>query len=66
MRPNHQNKTNELMFLLLGEDESGGPISAVHSHRYCAKKIALFERTHNSHLMDNLNNCDSCCHEVDL
>ena len=38
MQPNHQNKTNKLMFLLLGEEESVGPISAVHSHRYCAKK----------------------------
>ena len=40
------------MFLLLDEEESVGPISAVHSHRYCAKKIALFERAHNSHLID--------------
>ena len=32
------------MFLLLGDEGSVGPISAVHSHRYCAKKIALFER----------------------
>ena len=52
MLPNHQIKTNKLMFLLLGEEESVGPISAVHSHRYCEKKIALFERAHNSHLID--------------
>ena len=38
MRPNHENKTNKLMFLQLAEEESVGPISAVHSHRYCAKK----------------------------
>ena len=38
MQPNHQNKTNKLMFLLLSEEEGVGPISAVRSHRYCAKK----------------------------
>ena len=38
MQQNHQNKTNKLMLLLLGEEEGVGPISAVHSHRYCAKK----------------------------
>ena len=43
-----QNKTNKLLLLLLGEEESVGPISAVHSHGYYAKKIAFFERAHNS------------------
>ena len=38
------------MFLLLGGEESVRPISAVHSFRYCAKKIAFFER--DSHLID--------------
>ena len=38
------------MFLLLGEEKSVGLISAVHSHRYSTKKIAFFERAHNSHL----------------
>ena len=52
MQPNHQNKTNKLMFLLLREEESVGPISTVHSHRYCAKKIASFKRAHNSDLID--------------
>ena len=52
MQPNHQSKTNKLMVLLLGEEESVGPISAVHSHGYYAKKIALYERAHNSHLID--------------
>ena len=66
MQTNHQNKTNKLMLLPLGEDESVGPIFVVHSHRYCAKKIAFFERTHNSPLIDIFNHCDSCCHEVDL
>ena len=66
MQPNHQNKTNKLMFLLLGEEESVGPISAVHFHRYCAKKIAFFEREHNSHLIDIFHHCNSCCYEVDL
>ena len=54
------------MFLLLDEDESVGPISAVHTHRYSAKKIAFFERAPNFHLIDLFNHCDSCCHEVDL
>ena len=52
MQPNHQSKTKKLMLLLLGEEESVGPISAVHSHRHCAKKIAFYERAHNSHLID--------------
>ena len=52
MQPNHQSQTNKLIFLLLGEEESVGPISAVHSHRYCAIKIAFCERAHNSHLID--------------
>ena len=41
------------MILLVGEEERVGPISAVHSHRYCAKKIAFFECVHNSNLIDN-------------
>ena len=52
MQPNHQNKTNKLMFLTLGDEESVGLISAVHSHRYYAKKIDLYERAHNSHLIN--------------
>ena len=66
MQPNHQNKTNKLMFLLLCEEENVGPISAVHSHRYYAKKIAFYERAHNTHQIDIFHHCDSCCHEVDL
>ena len=30
------------------------------------KKIAFFERAHNSHLIDIFHHCDSCCYEVDL
>ena len=42
------------MFLLLGEERIVGPISVVHSHQYCAKKIVFFERAHNfHHLIDN-------------
>ena len=54
------------MILQLAEEESVGPISAVHSHRYCARKPALSEHAHNFHLMDILNHCGNCCHEVDL
>ena len=43
-----QNKTNKLLLLLLGEEESVGPTAGVHSHGYYAKKIAFFERAHNS------------------
>ena len=52
MQPNHQNKKNKLMFFLLGEEEIVGTISAVHFYRYCAKKIAFFERARNSHVID--------------
>ena len=30
------------------------------------KKIAVFERAHNSHLIHIFHHFDSCCHEVDL
>ena len=43
MQPNHQNKTNKLMFLLLG---GFGVISAVHSQRYSAKKKSLSMNVH--------------------
>ena len=40
------------MFLTLGDEESVGLISAVHSHRYYAKKIDFYESAHNSHQID--------------
>ena len=55
--------------MLVGREESAGPtwpISAVLSHRYCAKKFAFFDHGHDSHLIDIFYHCDSCCHEVEL
>ena len=48
------------MILQLAEEESDGPTDIMQ------KKIAFFERAHNSHLIDIFRHCDSCCHEVDL
>ena len=65
MQPNHQNKTKKVMFLLLGEEESVGPVSAFPTD-IVQNKIVFFERAHNSHLIDIFYHRDSCCHEVDL
>ena len=55
-----------MIILLVDEEESVGPNSAVHSHRYYEKKIAFFEHVHNSHRTDIFCHCDSCCHKLDL
>ena len=53
------------MSFLLSEEESVGPVSTAHSHRYCKKK-RFFERAHNFHLIDIFYHSEGCCDEVDL
>ena len=52
--------------MLVGKEESVGPISAVLSHGYCTKKIAFFEHVYNSNLNHIFYHSDSCCHRFNL
>ena len=55
------------MFLLVSQEESAGPISAILFHTYFAKEfLCFFEHVYNSHLIYIFYHSDSCCDGIDL
>ena len=60
MRLYHHKYPKNLILLLVGQEESVGPIDIVQ------KNFAFIEHVHNSYLIDIFYHFDSCCHEVEL